>query len=41
MKDVAQACWEAIDDALPGESAVLVGCSIMAVLASLSVEPFT
>lgn len=28
MKDVAQACWEAIDDALPGESAVLVGCSI-------------
>ncbi len=28
MADVAQACWEAIDDAFPGERAILVGCSI-------------
>jgi hypothetical protein len=28
MQDVAQACLEAIDDAYPGERAVLVGCSI-------------
>ncbi len=28
MQDVAQACWEAVDAALPGESAILVGCSI-------------
>ena len=28
MKDVAQACWEAVDDAFPNESAALVGCSI-------------
>ena len=28
MQDVAQACWEAIDDAYPGERAILVGCSI-------------
>jgi pimeloyl-ACP methyl ester carboxylesterase len=28
MQDIAQACWEAIDDAYPGERAVLVGCSI-------------
>lgn len=27
MEDLADACWEAIDDALPGETAVLVGCS--------------
>jgi pimeloyl-ACP methyl ester carboxylesterase len=27
MDDMAQACWEAIDDATPGESAILVGCS--------------
>jgi pimeloyl-ACP methyl ester carboxylesterase len=26
MRDVAQACWEAIDEAFAGESAVLVGC---------------
>ena len=26
--DMAQACWEAIDDALPGEAAILVGCSV-------------
>ncbi len=26
--DMAQACWEAIDDALPGETAILVGCSV-------------
>lgn len=25
--DMAEACWEAIDDALPGETAILVGCS--------------
>ncbi|HXQ53068.1 MAG TPA: alpha/beta hydrolase [Stellaceae bacterium] len=26
--DMAEACWEAIDDALPGERAILVGCSV-------------
>jgi pimeloyl-ACP methyl ester carboxylesterase len=28
MANVAQACWEAIDDAFLGERAILVGCSI-------------
>jgi len=28
MDDMAEACWEAIDAALPGESAILVGCSV-------------
>ena len=28
MSDMAQACWEAIDDAMPGEPAILVGCSV-------------
>ena len=28
MAHVARACWEAIDDAFPGERAILVGCSI-------------
>jgi pimeloyl-ACP methyl ester carboxylesterase len=28
MTDMAEACWEAIDDALPGEKAILVGCSV-------------
>jgi len=28
MTDMAQACWEAIDDAAPGENAILVGCSV-------------
>src|SRR6516164_4600332 len=28
MRDIAQACWEAIDDAYPNERAILVGCSI-------------
>ena len=28
LQDVAQACWEAVDAAFPGERAVLVGCSI-------------
>jgi len=28
MADMAQACWEAVDDALPGETAILVGCSV-------------
>jgi pimeloyl-ACP methyl ester carboxylesterase len=27
MDDMAQACWEAVDDAFPGEDAILVGCS--------------
>jgi pimeloyl-ACP methyl ester carboxylesterase len=27
MGDMAHACWEAIDEALPGEWAILVGCS--------------
>jgi len=26
--DMAEACWEAIDDAAPGETAILVGCSV-------------
>lgn len=33
MDDMAEACWEAIDDALPGERAVLVGCSVGSSLA--------
>ena len=28
VADMAQACWEAIDDAFPGETAILVGCSV-------------
>jgi len=28
MDDMAQACWEAIDEVAPGESAILVGCSV-------------
>jgi len=28
MEDVAEACWEAIDDCFPGEPAILAGCSI-------------
>src|SRR6516162_4045070 len=28
MQDIAQACWEAVDDAYPGERAILVRCSI-------------
>ncbi|MCC6472555.1 MAG: alpha/beta hydrolase, partial [Burkholderiales bacterium] len=28
LADMAQACWEALDEALPGEPAVLVGCSV-------------
>jgi pimeloyl-ACP methyl ester carboxylesterase len=28
MDDMAQACWEAIDEAFPGETAILVGCSV-------------
>ncbi len=32
MTDLAQACWEAIDDAYPGEAAVLAGCSVGAAI---------
>ncbi len=28
MEDMAQACWEAVDDAFPGAPAILVGCSV-------------
>ncbi|HZD40958.1 MAG TPA: alpha/beta hydrolase, partial [Terriglobales bacterium] len=28
MDDMSQACWEVIDDAAPGERAILVGCSV-------------
>ncbi len=28
MADMAQGCWEAIDDAYPGEDVILVGCSV-------------
>ncbi len=27
MDDMAEACWEAIDDAYPGETCILTGCS--------------
>jgi pimeloyl-ACP methyl ester carboxylesterase len=33
VDDMAQACWEAIDEALPGERAILVGCSVGSLLA--------
>src|SRR5215469_5127125 len=28
MTDLARACWEAIDKEYPGESAILIGCSV-------------
>ena len=28
MDDMAQACWEAIDEEFPGEPSILVGCSV-------------
>ena len=28
MDDMAAGCWEAIDDAFPGETAILTGCSV-------------
>lgn len=28
MNDIAQGCWEAIDEIAPGEKAILVGCSV-------------
>jgi pimeloyl-ACP methyl ester carboxylesterase len=31
--DMAEACWEALDDAAPGEPAILVGCSVGARIA--------
>lgn len=31
-EDLAEACWEAIDDAYPGEPVILLGCSVGAVL---------
>lgn len=33
MADLAEACWEAIDDAMPGERAILVGCSVGSAIA--------
>ena len=33
MGDMAEACWEAIEDALPGENAILVGCSVGSAIA--------
>jgi pimeloyl-ACP methyl ester carboxylesterase len=33
MSDMAQACWEAIDDATPNERAILVGCSVGSAIA--------
>jgi pimeloyl-ACP methyl ester carboxylesterase len=30
--DMAEACWEAIDDAYPGETAILVGCSVGSII---------
>src|SRR5580658_10387184 len=28
MDDMAQACWEAVDETLAGEACILVGCSV-------------
>jgi pimeloyl-ACP methyl ester carboxylesterase len=28
VDDIAQGCWEALDDAFPGEPAILTGCSV-------------
>lgn len=28
LDDIAQACWEAVDEVMPGEPAILVGCSV-------------
>ena len=33
MGDMSAACWEAIDDAFPGEAAILVGCSVGSAIA--------
>lgn len=33
MDDMAAACWEAIDDAMPEETAILVGCSVGSAIA--------
>ena len=33
MNDMAEACWEAIDDAMPGEAAILVGSSVGSAIA--------
>jgi pimeloyl-ACP methyl ester carboxylesterase len=33
MDDMAQACWEAIDEAAPGEPCIITGCSVGAALA--------
>ena len=33
MSDMAEACWEAIDEVAPGEKAILVGCSVGSSLA--------
>jgi 3-oxoadipate enol-lactonase len=32
LADIATGCWEAVDDAFPGEPAILVGCSVGAQL---------
>jgi pimeloyl-ACP methyl ester carboxylesterase len=32
LADMAAACWEAIDDAFAGESAILVGCSVGSII---------
>lgn len=31
--DMAEACWQAIDDAMPDQTAILVGCSVGSVIA--------
>jgi pimeloyl-ACP methyl ester carboxylesterase len=33
VADMAEACWEAIDEALPGEAAILAGCSVGSAIA--------
>ncbi len=38
MPDIAQACWEAVDEAAPGESVVLVGLSAGSVVAKYMVN---
>ena len=39
MDDMAQACWEAIDEVAPGEPAILVGCSVGSALVPLHASP--
>ena len=37
MEDVAEACWEAIDDCFPGEAAILVGATAVVKRARIAI----